>query len=248
MKSKSRHALDVLWVRLRQRRDVDQLPPPVLIGAEAHLPLHQREQRVIFPDPTVRPRMPLRPSLPRQDVSRPHDFAVAALQPQKLWIRVSPVARRPALFLRRVPHEYRLRRRAPRPRALLRDRRARGRRREGARARAKHAPRFARASASASARASATPRSRARLSLSRARRTPARAIAGRSSVARARPPRPRDVARIEGEARAGQNARARFALMDLKFTEYTENVFGFATPRPRAFSFSRSAADATPPL
>ena len=208
MKSKSRHALDVLWVRLRQRRHVDQLPPPVLIRAEAHLPLHQREQRVIFPDPTVRPRMPLRPSLPRQDVSRPHDFAVAALQPQKLWIRVSPVARRPALFLRRVPHEYRLRRRAPRPRALLRDRRARGRRREGARARAKHAPRFARASASASARASATPRSRAR-SLSLARSSDAGARDRRSVERRARASAASSRRRADRGRGAGWTKRAR---------------------------------------
>ena len=212
MKSKSRHALDVLWVRLRQRRHVDQLPPPVLIRAETNLPLHQREQRMIFPDPTIRPRMPLRPSLPRQDVSRPHDFAVAALQPQKLWIRVSPVARRPALFLRREPHEYRLRRRAPRPRALLRDRRARGRRRERARARAKHEPRFARASASAPRARDRRLRSRARAF---ARAAPRRSTDRRSRVASSRvasardatatgDPRPAFYTRLERTASMGE--------------------------------------------
>ena len=227
MKSKSRHALDVLWVRLRQRRHVDQLPPPVLIRAETNLPLHQREQRMIFPDPTIRPRMPLRPSLPRQDVSRPHDFAVAALQPQKLWIRVSPVARRPALFLRREPHEYRLRRRAPRPRALLRDRRARGRRRERARARAKHEPRFARASASAPRARDRRLRSRARAF---ARATPRRSTDRRSRVASSRVASARD-ATATGDPRPAVYTRLENRFDGRNGDSYTKDRARAATAR-----------------
>ena len=89
----------------RKRLDVhDHLPSPlllVLFPLEAHLSVRQAKQSVVSSNPAVFPGVPPRPSLPRYDVSRSHDFAAEFFYSQKLGQRISPVPRRPSRFLRR---------------------------------------------------------------------------------------------------------------------------------------------------